>query len=272
MSIVSDYTTTGQFYTLLKPETTSDERVIVFLHGLGSSQNFHYPVAIKLARQYTCVLIDHEGAANSQLNKASLTLDDLSNNVELILREAGLLSRQIVLVGHSMSGLLINYMNIFHANKFNIFSNVLIAPVHPTEQAADIFVKRIESLKGAKSLKDFSNIIPSAATGSATDPLKKAFIRQLLLSQSVEGYIANCSAIVSGGKYGIPNKYGLIKKPTLIIYGDEDKTAPWVGGVELIEKDIENTTIVELSKVGHWIVIEAPEDVYENIKNFLNSK
>ncbi|KAK6462782.1 Alpha/Beta hydrolase protein [Scheffersomyces coipomensis] len=273
MQTVSDYTTTGQFYTILTPEKAiNDDKVIVFLHGLGSSQNFHYPVALELSQQYVCLLIDHEGAASSKLNKPLLTLEDLSNNIELILKETGLSAKKIILVGHSMSGMLINYINIFNSEKFNIVGNVLIGPVHPTEQAADIFEKRIESLKGAKSLKEFSNVIPFAATGSACNPLKKAFIRQLILSQTVEGYVANCAAIVNARDYDFTNNYKLIKKPTLIIYGEEDKTAPWVGGVEIIDKAIVNTKAVELSKVGHWIVIESPDEVYQLINEFVKDK
>ncbi|KAK6454896.1 Alpha/Beta hydrolase protein [Scheffersomyces xylosifermentans] len=272
MPSLSDYSSKGQFYTILSPEdgqSKKDNLVIVFLHGLGSSSSFHYPVAVKLANEYTCLLLDHEGAANSKLNRSTLTLEDLSSNLEDVLKETGLDKKEIILAGHSMSGMLINYINIYDSDKFNIVANVLICPVHPVPQASDIFQKRIDSLEGAKSLSQFANSLPSAATGSKCDNLKKAFIRQLILSQTVDGYVANCRAIISGGTYDLANKYSLIKKPTLIICGEEDKTSPWKGGVEIIDKGIQNTRVAEISGVGHWLVIEAPEETFKIVSEFI---
>lgn len=266
----SYFNSKGQFYTVLgTPESIDDDRVIVFLHGLGSSQNFHYPVASRLAEKNVCLLIDHEGAANSKLNKADLSLEDLSENVFQILQQANLVQKKIILVGHSMSGMLINYINIYHSDKINIVGNVLIAPVHPTEQAADVFSKRIELLKNEISLERFANIFPELATGSKCSTLAKAFIRQLLLSQNVEGYCANCRAIVSGGNYKLPSQYNKITARTMIIRGEEDKVTPWNGCIENIAGSLKNVEVFSLPNVGHWIVLEAPDEVYEQVSVFL---
>ena len=40
-----------------------------------------------------------------------------------------------------------------------------------------------------------ANTIPDAATGPKAPPLQKAFIREMLMGQEVEGYVANCRAI-----------------------------------------------------------------------------
>lgn len=40
-----------------------------------------------------------------------------------------------------------------------------------------------------------ANTIPNAATGSKATPLHRAFIREMLMAQDVEGYVANCRAI-----------------------------------------------------------------------------
>jgi hypothetical protein len=44
-------------------------------------------------------------------------------------------------------------------------------------------------------MEAMANTIPGAATGSKATPLHRAFIREMLMAQEVEGYVANCQAI-----------------------------------------------------------------------------
>lgn len=110
--------------------------------------------------------------------------------------------------------------------------------------------------------------IPTGATGSRSLPLQRAFIRQLLLSQDPEGYQSMC-AVVQSAK--VPD-YDKIKIPTLIIAGDEDKSAP-LSGCEEIQRRIGSKSkhfkVVE--KMGHWHCIEAPEVMVESIGEFVNA-
>jgi hypothetical protein len=44
-------------------------------------------------------------------------------------------------------------------------------------------------------MEAMANTIPNAATGSKATPLHRAFIREMLMAQEVEGYVANCRTI-----------------------------------------------------------------------------
>ena len=44
-------------------------------------------------------------------------------------------------------------------------------------------------------MEAMANTIPNTATGSKATPLHRAFIREMLMAQDVEGYVANCRAI-----------------------------------------------------------------------------
>ena len=74
-----------------------------------------------------------------------------------------------------------------------------------------------------------ANTIPNAAPGAAATPLHRAFIREMLLAQTPEGYIANCKAIENA----TPPEYAEVKCPVLIVAGEEDKSAS-VAGCEVI--------------------------------------
>ncbi|EGW35391.1 uncharacterized protein SPAPADRAFT_58608, partial [Spathaspora passalidarum NRRL Y-27907] len=213
---------------------------------------------------HTVLLLDHEGANKSKLTKNDLTLADLAQNVSDTLHELSLQTKKIILIGHSMSGMLVNYINI-HSN-LPIYKSVLIGPVHPTPKLTQIFLDRITSLKESQSLIPFSNTIPEAATGDKCSDLKKAFIRQLIQGNTVDGYIANCHAIASGASYDLD--YSKVKSPTLVLYGTQDNTAPYTGCVEVIANGIPDVKAVPLD-VGHWLVIEDDESVLKEIVEFI---
>ncbi|KAL6451965.1 hypothetical protein SBY92_003273 [Candida maltosa Xu316] len=266
MTILSGFTKANQFYTLFKSASPSDQ-LLVFLHGLGSSQNFYYTIANRFP-SHNVLLLDHEGAGQSSLlhKPNNLTLETLSQNIISMLDELKLRDFKITLIGHSMSGLLINYINIY--TDLPITRNVLIAPVHPTIPLNQAMQGRVDTLEKSKNMIELSNVIPHAATGSNASGLQIAFIRQLIQNNSVDGYIANCGAIMSAAEKYVLD-YTKVKPPTLVIYGKQDKTSPWKGCIEEITSKLPNVTLKELD-VGHWIVIEDDSGVENAIKSFIN--
>jgi pimeloyl-ACP methyl ester carboxylesterase len=112
-----------------------------------------------------------------------------------------------------------------------------------------------------------ANTIPTSATGSRATALHRAFIREMIMAQNPDGYIANCNAISAA----IPPRYADVKVPVLIIAGAEDKSAPLEGckfifeslGTPSKEKQLE-----VLDGVGHWHCVEAGEKVGELVKEF----
>lgn len=113
-----------------------------------------------------------------------------------------------------------------------------------------------------------ANTIPNAATGSKSTALQKAFIRELILGQSPEGYISLCKVI---SEATAPD-YAAIKAPLLIIAGTEDKAAPLEGCKHIIA-NVSSTlkTLDVLPGVGHWHCIEASDEVGNLILKFTRS-
>lgn len=70
-------------------------------------------------------------------------------------------------------------------------------------------------------MESMADIIPTAATGSKSNSLHHAFIRALLLSQTADGYVSLCRAIVAAKR---PD-YSRIECRVLFIAGSQDKTA-----------------------------------------------
>lgn len=260
-----------RLYNTVLQSRSGGDSVIVFLHGLGSSQNFYYSIAKKLSSKYTCVLLDNEGSGRTPLTNADMSIETVSQGIIDLLSELGFSQRPLTFVGHSMSGMTVNYINSQFKDKLNIRQNILLGPVHPSPTISDIFNKRIETIKKTNSLFEIANAVLETAIGTKCSDQKKAFIRELISAQSIEGYIANCAVIAKAGYQtdSFLEYYKNNTTRTLIIVGEEDKTAPWTGCVEIICQNLENNKVHTLEGVGHWHAIEEDKKVFQAIQSFI---
>ena len=95
-----------------------------------------------------------------------------------------------------------------------------------------------------------ADTVPYAAVGSAANSLHHAFIRELLLGMDPAGYISLCRVIANAHKS--PPKYGKVSCPTLIIAGEEDKSAHLPGCKKIMEAlGSDQKEMVVMSKCGH---------------------
>lgn len=115
-----------------------------------------------------------------------------------------------------------------------------------------------------------ANSIPNGATGTSTTATQKGFIREMLMAQDPEGYMANCGAI----ERATPPAYADVQCPVLIVAGDQDKSAP-LAGCEYILGEIgthqSRKRLEVLEGVGHWHCVEAPDQVGPLIRTFIEN-
>lgn len=262
------YSTSKTFYTYLNPDAA---KVIVFFHGLGSSHSYYYLIASVLSTKYGCLLLDNPGAGKSELEGESVSIKEIGSNALQIIEELGIADKKFVLVGHSMSGMVVNYLAADTSHEIDITACVLISPVHPVPGMKPVFEQRIETIKSCHTLEGIAEAVSKNAPGAACSNLKRAFIRQLVLSLTPEGYIANCAAIVSSCSHTeeFLKYYAKVTVPVLLILGAEDKTAPYEGCSKIIEDGLANSTTCVLEGVGHWSAVESDERVLAEIERFI---
>jgi len=243
----------------------SDDPAVIFIHGLGSSLNFYQVQVEQLAKRQSSLFIirfDTEGSGRSPLSSSSLSITSIGTDVIEILDHFKV--KKATIVGHSMGGLTANWVASNYRDR--IEKVILIAPVHPNAAVGGVMMIRAESVL-KQGMLAVSDAIPHAAVGSSCPPVVKAFIRELLMGQqaiNVAGYAAACRAIASARA----PEYSLITAPVYIIAGEEDKTAPVAGCLE-IQRSMTNTNKMDvLPGVGHWICIEASEIVSEKIDSY----
>ena len=89
-------------YTDLIPEHNVRE-TLIFMHGLGSSQNYYQAVALGLqAHRFRCITFDTTGSGRSPYTFVEQNIQSLSDDVIGILD--ALKVEKAIVVGHSMGG------------------------------------------------------------------------------------------------------------------------------------------------------------------------
>lgn len=90
-------------YADLTPTNRKTRETLIFMHGLGSSQNYYYAVCQKLVRSgFRCITFDNTGAGRSPYTFVEQSIETLGEDVVGILD--ALKVDKAVFVGHSMGG------------------------------------------------------------------------------------------------------------------------------------------------------------------------
>lgn len=123
---------------------------IIFVHGLGSTQNYYQSVLPYLTK-YRCITFDNYGAGRSKY------LPDLipETSVEAIGNDVlGLLDYlkvdKAVVVGYSMGGMVPSFLAASKQGQSRVIGGICIGPVDPSPAAAEIFRKRIDTVREGK--------------------------------------------------------------------------------------------------------------------------
>ncbi|KAJ4383452.1 hypothetical protein N0V86_001501 [Didymella sp. IMI 355093] len=248
-------------YADLKPEDKDVLETFIFMHGLGSSQNYYHAVVERLRTNgFRCIIFDNYGAGRSPYTGEQSSIQSLGDDIIGILDALNV--PKAIVVGHSMGGIVAAHLAAERSDR--IVAAVLIGPVYPNEGVRPVFEKRIEAVQ-KDGMQPMADTVPQAAVGSKASPLASAFIRELLLGQDPAGYCNNCRVIVNAK----PPNYSKISIPILILAGEEDKSAPLEGCKKMFEETGTSEKKLEVMKgIGHWHCLEAFEDVSKLIEGF----
>jgi len=116
-------------------------------------------------------------------------------------------------------------------------------------------------------MQGIANTLVTAATSSDTQrhlPSASAFVRESLMRQVPEGYARNCEALAQG----VGVDASKVACPTLLLTGDEDKTAPSEAMTALTSR-IAGARSHVIAGCGHWATIERARQVNSYLSDFL---
>jgi pimeloyl-ACP methyl ester carboxylesterase len=120
------------------PDSNAPRATIVTVHGLGSSQNYFFPILPHLS-SYRVIAFDNYGAGRSKYDGREHSIESIGKDA-LGLMDA-LKVEKAVIVGYSMGGMIPSLLASTAPER--VLAGVCIGPVNPSEAVAEVFKERI---------------------------------------------------------------------------------------------------------------------------------
>lgn len=179
------------------------------------------------AKGFRCVAPDRRGHGRSEMPSSGYDLESLTDDVASVIEARDL--RDLTLVGFSMGSVeAVNYPRRYGSDR--IARLVLVAPTTPflvkTEDNPDAVPKTMIEADIAAVARDFAKWIAANEAPffmPETPEITRTWIRQMMLSVPLPIALACRKAIVFADLRAAAAK---IDRPTLILQGDKDASAP----------------------------------------------
>jgi pimeloyl-ACP methyl ester carboxylesterase len=245
---------------------------LVFVHGLGGTQDYYTPLisALALGDTYSAHVFDLEGHGLSPTHPLSvLSIESFAADIGGVFQHAGIsVSNPGILFAQSMGCLAALK---FALDEPSIVSKLVLigpppSPLPPAASKASYARAALVRAKGMAAVADAVVNAGASRNTKAKNPVAVAAVRLSLLGQDPESYAKACSALAGATKV---LDVGALSAPTLIITGQEDNFSP-PAICKKYAAAIKNTRYMVLKEVGQWPIFEALPEVTEAVKGFLS--
>ncbi|KAJ5758786.1 hypothetical protein N7520_005942 [Penicillium odoratum] len=243
------------FYQRLGVESGSP---VFFVHGLGGSSSYFYPLIAKLQSTHSLHLLDLEGHGLSPTSALStLSIASFAEDFYKMSQVAGV-DKGVTVIAHSMGCLVALKLALQHPA---LVSKLILMgpPPNPLPEAGSQGSYARAALVRKEGMLSVVDAIVQAGTSTYVQqnkPLSIAAVRTSLLSQDAEGYAKACAALA--GSATDPLDVKSLRIPLSIVTGEEDKVSP----PSLCQKYSQVTGgghVEVLKDVGHWHLFEDVE-------------
>ena len=237
---------------------------VFFVHGIGARKTSWDEVCKFLEKDFTCISYDLRGHGDSPKGLLPYSLEDLVDDLETLRQKLNI--QKIHIVGHSLGGMIgPAYTKSFPENVISV-SLISTAAFRTTEDR-----NKVQSVLESMQEKGISPILSTLTERWFTDQFINdrladvEFRLEQVLETDPEVFLDVFRIYVETEMSPWLNK---IKHPSLVLTGEYD------GGCSprlnhLIADSLSNSELCILKNYKHSLLIEAPHEVGEKVREFL---
>ncbi|MDO8676784.1 MAG: alpha/beta hydrolase [Candidatus Azambacteria bacterium] len=226
------------------------KKTLVFVHGWGVSSEIFKPLYYFLKDEFNIYDFDMPGFGQTPIEK-SMALKDYADFVYKFLKDNKI--EQPIITGHSFGGAVATKLALFYPDSISklilVDASAIRRPRHKMillEKIAPV-LKPIIPGKLRQFILKLLKLDKTDWAQIKSVELKKTF--QNVTKESLEPYLHS------------------IKKPVLVIWGENDTVTPLAEG-ELIARTIPGAKLAVIKNSGHFVFLEKPEEFIKLIKEF----
>jgi 3-oxoadipate enol-lactonase len=240
---------------------------LVFLHPWSTNGYIWYYQAFPFARTNQVIVIDHRGHGRSDKPANGYSIREHASDVRAVLDAAGV--QKAILVGNSIGGMIAMQFNLDYPDRvignLILSSGTALAENMPPEAAAAFrndyqgtFGALMETAIAAKSKRERPEIL---------EVMKAHFAVQSNFPKHVfDSSMADPEGLFA---WNIKNKLGTIRKPTLVVAGEEDQATP-VAANKFLADNIPGAKLIAVKDVGHFYQLEKPLEFNATLSEFIS--
>ena len=220
---------------------------IILLHGWGQNIEMMKPLGNPLSNNFRVTIIDFPGFGESEEPKASWTIDDYSNMLEILVKELKI--KKPVIMGHSFGGrVAIRYSANNSIEKLVLFGS----PCVRLQKKLPLKVKILKKLKTLPGMNNFGEYMKKYI-GSRDYKAASPIMRETLVNTVNEDLSDYASKI---------------EEPTLLIWGEND-TEAILDEAKMLENILPDGALIVLPGT-HYAYLENINQVLNILDAFLN--
>ena len=235
---------------------------VLMIHGLGGTTNVWGVQAQALAKKFTTIRVDLEGAGRSPAT-GTLSIESWVEDLNALVESERL--KQVRIIAHSLGTLIAQH---FAARDPERVVRLALLGINraPVDARRQTLLSRADVVRSGGLEAIVDSVIEGGLSKETrrSNPLVEAFVRELLLRQSAEGYARCCEAVSISTAANISK----IKCPVLLIAGAEDTVSPPAIS-KAVATELSGAQTLVLNGCGHWLPLERPAEVTQALIDFL---
>jgi pimeloyl-ACP methyl ester carboxylesterase len=247
-------------------ETYGKGLPIVFLHPFSTNGYIWYFQTFTFAQTNQCVVIDERGHGRSDKPQQGYAIKEMAADVVAVLDELKI--NKAILVGNSIGGMLAMQTNLDNPDRVSanviVSSGTNLAAGMPAEaktafqnDPVGTFGALVEGAFSAKTKRERPELL---------DLMKASFlVEDNFPRHTFFGSMADPGGVFN---WNISDRLKDIRKPTLVLAGEEDQATP-VAANKFLADNIPGAQLKVIKDVGHFYQIESPAAFNRELAQFV---
>jgi len=279
MPVATVYTV-GEQRIHVREESPHRKTVALLIHGWSSSWYALSPLMPQLRERYRCLAVDLPGYGESPPGSQRATMAGYADLLAGLSRQVT--DQPVVLVGHSMGGMISLTMALRHpevvermvllcptiSGRLSTFINVFISPITLLERSR--LGNRLVAALEPQMLSVTDRLMRPASFAERSGITEEVYhhLRADARRPGQGRVRAECYWAMRDGD--LRGKLGLIKAPSLVLWGMEDNTVP-LRDASVVADEWPDADLRIIPKAGHWPQFETPDLTRRYVRAFLST-
>ncbi|KAA2242968.1 alpha/beta hydrolase [Chitinophaga agrisoli] len=233
-------------------DSRTGDTTLLFLHGWGINQTYWSNQVTAFTPRYRVVTLDLPGFGKSGQNRQSWTIEDYGKDVTAVLTKLDL--RNVILIGHSMSGAIIvetalnNPTRVIGLIGVDNFKNIAYVETPADKGEADKFYNAARA--------HYKAVVTEYGNQALFAPSTDSLIRQRVIADiSNSDSVIAMEALEKGDRYPLHEKVKDLKKTIYMINSDVTPT-----DTAAFRKDSIRYYLLNIGATGHYPMVEKPAE------------